>query len=67
MKFGFPMAWSVTTLAWGVYAFRNSYVQAGQLDIVLDSLRWPLDYFIKCHVSDNQLYAQVQNTLTNSI
>ena len=66
MKFGFTMASSVTILAWGVYAFRDSYVQAGQLDIVLDSLKWPLDYFIKCHVRDNQLYGQVQNTLTSS-
>ena len=46
-------------LAWGVVEYRDSYVKANQLDNVLDSIRWPLDYFIKCHVDKNTLYGQV--------
>ena len=53
------MAWSVTTLAWSIIEYREAYRSAGELDNVLDSIKWPLDYFIKCHVSDNELFGQV--------
>ena len=52
VKFGFPLAWTTSTLAWGLVEFRDAYVSAGQLDFMLDSIKWPLDYFIKCHVSE---------------
>ena len=60
VKFGFPLAWTTSTLAWGLVEFRDAYVSAGQLDFMLDSIKWPLDYFIKCHVSDTQFYGQVR-------
>ena len=47
-------------LAWGLIEFRDAYVTTGQLDFMLDSIKWPLDYFIKCHVSDTQFYGQVR-------
>ena len=59
VKFGFPLAWTTTTLLWGLVEFRTGYEAAGELDNMLDSVRWPLDYFIKCHVSDNLFYGQV--------
>lgn len=31
----------------------------GQYDDVLDAVKWATDYFIKCHVSKNELYGQV--------
>jgi hypothetical protein len=46
-------------LAWGILEFRAGYEAAGQYNFALDSIRWPLDYFIKCHVSDNEFYGQV--------
>ena len=60
VKFGFPLAWTTSTLAWGLVEFRDAYSSTGQLDIMLDSIKWPLDYFIKCHVSDTQFYGQVR-------
>ena len=54
------MSWSTTVLVWGLIEFRDAYVSAGQLDFMLDSIKWPLDYFIKCHVSDTQFYGQVR-------
>ena len=60
VKFNFPMASSVTVLAWGVLQFREGYVRAAELQNVLDSIRWPLDYFIKCHTANNELYGQVR-------
>lgn len=59
VKFNFPMAWSVTTLAWGILEFTQAYQTAGEYNNALDSIRWPLDYFIKCHTQTNFLYGQV--------
>ena len=61
VKFGFPMAASVTVLAWGLDAFWDAYDQAGQLDWGLDCIKWPLDYFIKAHVSATKFYGQLGN------
>nr|AHL27899.1 cellulase [uncultured bacterium] len=61
VKFGFPMAFSVTMLAWGVADYRQAYEQAGQLDELLANIKWATDYFIKAHPSPNVLYGQVGN------
>ena len=53
------MASSVTMLAWGLIEYENAYVDADEYDNALDSIRWATDYFIKCHVSLNEFYAQV--------
>jgi len=59
VKFGLPMSMATTALAWGVFEFRAGYEAAGEYTNVLNSLRWPLDYFMKCHVSTNTFYGQV--------
>lgn len=61
VKFGFPMAASATMLAWSVYEYKDGYEQAGQLDYILDNLRYVNDYFIKAHTAPNELYGQVGN------
>jgi len=45
------MASTVATLSWGVYEYRNAYENAGQLDKVLDAIKWGTDYFIRCHTA----------------
>ncbi|XP_071479249.1 uncharacterized protein [Diadema antillarum] len=59
VKFGFPMASSVTILAWGIIDFETAYRQAGEYYNALDSVKWATDYFIKCHVGHNEFYGQV--------
>lgn len=59
MKFGLPMAQSVSTLAWGLLEFQEAYEATGEYGNMLNSIRFPLEYFIKCHVSENELYGQV--------
>ncbi|KAK9721332.1 Glycosyl hydrolase family 9 [Popillia japonica] len=59
VKFGFTMAFTTTILSWGVISFADGYKAAGQYDDVLDAVKWATDYFIKCHVSKNELYGQV--------
>lgn len=59
VKFGLPMAATATMLAWSVYEYREGYEKAGQLDEILDNIRWATDYFIKAHTAPNEFYGQV--------
>ncbi|WCN83055.1 glycoside hydrolase family 9 protein [Micromonospora sp. LH3U1] len=59
VKFGFPMAFSATMLAWGAVEYRSGYTASGQLPHLLNNLRYVNDYFIKAHPSANVLYGQV--------
>ncbi|HEY8471888.1 MAG TPA: glycoside hydrolase family 9 protein [Natronosporangium sp.] len=61
VKFGFPLASTVTMLAWGAVEYRSAYQSSGQLTHLLNNLRWVNDYFIKAHPSPNVLYGQVGN------
>ncbi|MGC9669526.1 glycoside hydrolase family 9 protein [Planosporangium sp. 12N6] len=59
VKFGFPMAFTTTMLAWGAVEYRDSYATSGQLPYLLNNLRVSNDYFIKAHPAPNVLYGQV--------
>ncbi|GIJ80311.1 hypothetical protein Xph01_47430 [Micromonospora phaseoli] len=61
VKFGFPMAFSTTMLAWGAVEYRSGYAASGQLTHLLNNLRFVNDYFVKAHPSPNVLYGQVGN------
>ncbi|MEV0619758.1 glycoside hydrolase family 9 protein [Nonomuraea sp. NPDC050404] len=61
VKFGFPMAFSATMLAWGAVEYRDAYAGSGQLTHLLNNLKYVNDYFIKAHPSPNVLYGQVGN------
>ena len=60
MKFNLPGAQALTTLAWGGITYQAGYKCAGEFENLLDAIKWGTDYFIKCHVSDNEYYAQVR-------
>jgi hypothetical protein len=66
VKFNFPMAASTTTLAWSAIEFKAGYESSGNWDNLLSTLRWSLDYMLKCH-SGNNLYAQVGSTLEDTL
>src|SRR5690606_6895200 len=59
VKFGFPMAFTATMLAWGAIESPEGYIRSGQMPYLKDNLRWVNDYFIKAHPSPNVLYVQV--------
>ncbi len=59
VKFGFPMTFSTTLLTWGFLEYGHAYVDSGELQYMLDCIKWPLDYFIKAHVKPDVLYGQV--------
>jgi hypothetical protein len=59
VKFGLPMASSMTLLAWGGIDNASGYQKSGQSKALLDVVRWGTDYLIKSHPSDNVFYGQV--------
>ncbi len=59
VKFGFPMASSMTMLAWGAVQYRDAYQQSGQLPYILDAIKWGTDYILKAHTAPNEFYGQV--------
>jgi len=61
VKFGFPMAFSATMLAWGGIDFASGYNASGQMKYLKNNLRFVNDYFIRCHTAPNELYGQVGN------
>ncbi|EXC27256.1 Endoglucanase 11 [Morus notabilis] len=59
VKFGLPMAFTVTMLSWGVMEYRQQIADAGELRHALEAIKWGTDYFIKAHTSPNVLWAEV--------
>jgi hypothetical protein len=59
VKFGLPMAYSMTMLAWGAIAYPNAYVQVGEMDRLLSVLKWGTDFMIQAHPSPHVFYGQV--------
>ncbi|KAJ4783796.1 Endoglucanase [Rhynchospora pubera] len=59
MKFGFPMAFTATVLAWSILEYGDQMAATKQLDPALDALKWITDYLINAHPSDDVLYIQV--------
>ncbi|XP_002734592.1 endoglucanase F-like, partial [Saccoglossus kowalevskii] len=58
VKFGQPMAASLTNLAWGMILFEDAYRAANAWDFALEGIRWVSDYFVKCHVAPESFYYQ---------
>jgi len=50
VKFGFPMAFTVTTLSWGVLSYEDAYTKAGELENVRKAIKWGTDYFLKVKI-----------------
>ena len=65
VKFNFPMAYSVTTLAWGGVEYYDAYQKSGQLDDLSQNIKWVTDYLLNSFANDNPgeyvLYGQVGN------
>ena len=63
IKFGLPLASSLTTLAWGGVEYEDAYKRLGQWDELLDAVKWGTDWILKAHVNPNgqtqDVYVQV--------
>ncbi|KAK6926475.1 Glycoside hydrolase family 9 [Dillenia turbinata] len=59
VKFGFPMAYTITMLSWGVVEFGDKLEAKNELSNALDAIRWGTDYFMNAHPEPNVLYGVV--------
>jgi endoglucanase len=59
VKFGFPMAFTVTMLAWGVVEHTAELAAAGELQHAIAAVRWGADYLARAHTADEVLFVQV--------
>ena len=59
VKFNFPQAATITLLAWSGIEFKEGYKKAKQYEILLDTVKWATDYFIRGHPEKDVLYVQV--------
>ena len=59
MKFGFPLAFTTTMLAWSSVEMTSQLKAHKEHKKVLAALKWATDYLIKAHPESNILYGQV--------
>ncbi|XP_023007593.1 endoglucanase 11-like [Cucurbita maxima] len=65
IKFGLPMAFTVTMLSWGVIEYGEQLAAAGEYTHALEAIKWGTDYFIKAHPHPNVFWAQVGDGVTD--
>ena len=61
VKFGLPMAFTVTMLSWSLIEYGGDVAAAGELGHALEAVKWGTDYFIKAHTQPDELWAEVTN------
>ncbi|KAL0421833.1 UNVERIFIED_CONTAM: Endoglucanase 5 [Sesamum latifolium] len=61
VKFGLPMAFSMTMLSWAAVDFRAELVSLNQMGHTLEAIKWGTDYFIKAHPQPYVLWGQRSN------
>ncbi|KAL2610505.1 hypothetical protein R1flu_029078 [Riccia fluitans] len=59
VKFGFPLAYSITLLAWSVVEYSEFLEKAEELQHARDAIRWGTDYLLKAHTGPFELWVQV--------
>jgi hypothetical protein len=47
VKFGFPMAFTATILAWSMLRHASAYRTIGEWEYAKENLKWATDYFLK--------------------
>ncbi|XP_072952638.1 endoglucanase 7-like [Typha angustifolia] len=59
VKFGLPMAFTVTMLSWSAIQYGEEIAAAGEFQHALEAIKWGTDYFIKAHTHPYVLWAEV--------
>jgi hypothetical protein len=59
VKFGRPMAFTVTMLSWSAIEFGAEVAAAGEWRHVLEAVKWGTDYLVKAHTEPDVLWAEV--------
>ncbi|RLN23587.1 hypothetical protein C2845_PM07G39100 [Panicum miliaceum] len=59
VKFGLPMAFTVTMMSWSVLEYGEQMAAAGELGHAMEAVKWGTDYFVKAHPEAEVLYGEV--------
>jgi hypothetical protein len=59
VKYSFPIATSMTTLAWSLVEFSKGYAATGSLATATSQLRWGADYLQAAHITPSSFVVQV--------
>ncbi|KAG6518062.1 hypothetical protein ZIOFF_021463 [Zingiber officinale] len=60
VKFGLPMAFTITMLSWSVIEYGEEIAAAGEYRHALEAIKWGTDYFIKAHTHPFVLWAEAR-------
>ncbi|TYH87093.1 hypothetical protein ES332_D01G092100v1 [Gossypium tomentosum] len=66
VKFGLPMAFTITMLSWGVLEYGDEISSAGEYTHALEAIKWGTDYCIKAHTHPNVLWVERPEDMTTS-
>eukprot|EP00250_Pteridium_aquilinum_P020050 c24683_g1_i5 orf=162-1631(+) len=61
VKFGFPMAFTLTVLSWGTLENTPTFAAVGELENVRAAIKWGTDYLLKASAQPMRLWVQVGN------
>ncbi|PIA34653.1 hypothetical protein AQUCO_03700141v1 [Aquilegia coerulea] len=59
VKFGLPMAFTITMMSWSIVEYGQQMAQSGELGHAMEAVKWGTDYLIKAHPEPNVLYGEV--------
>lgn len=62
VKFGLPMAFTITMMSWSILEYGKQMAASGELSHAIDAVKWGTDYLIKAHPEPNVLYGEVINS-----
>lgn len=59
VKFGWPMAFTVSLLSWTAIEYEKEISSANQLGYLRSAIRWGTNFILRAHTSPTTLYTQV--------
>ena len=62
VKFGLPMAFTITMMSWSIIEYGKQLGSSGELGHAMKAVKWGSDYLIKAHPQPNVLYGEVAST-----
>ncbi|EFJ20261.1 hypothetical protein SELMODRAFT_109529 [Selaginella moellendorffii] len=65
VKFGLPMAFTITMLSWSAIEYGKQIDGAGQMGFAKEAIKWGTDYFLKAHTAPFELWGQVGDGLND--
>lgn len=65
VKFGLPMAFTVTMMSWSIIEYGKQMAANGELGHAMEAVKWGTDYFIKAHPQPDVLYGEVSSFSTS--